>query len=174
MTAELRLVAFELSDGGDLLPELGAELGRVFQLEARVARAPLELSECFDPLRAQYDARRVLSVLADRAAAGFVLGVTEADLFMPVFTFVLGEALLGGKAAVISTFRLRDERYGLPPSPGRLRDRLLKEAVHELGHCHGLTHCMSSRCVMFAAAGVEEVDLKGRDLCARCRQKLSA
>ena len=110
--------------------------------------------------------------MAEHATTDFVLGVTGSDLFMPVFTFVLGEAYLGGRAAVISTFRLDDQRYGLARNPELLATRLLKEAVHELGHCHGLVHCHDSKCVMYAAGGVEEVDLKSAELCFACRNRL--
>ncbi len=46
-----------------------------------------------------------------------VLGITAVDLYIPIFTFVFGEAQLDGKAAIISTFRPR----GTPMASGRLR-----------------------------------------------------
>ncbi len=104
---------------------------------------------------------------------GVVLGVTSEDLYFSIFTSVIGEACLGGRAAVVSTHRLHDERYGLPPNPERLRARLLKEAVHELGHCHGLVHCSSTLCVMHASSTAEEVDSKGSEPCVACERALA-
>ena len=100
-----------------------------------------------------------------------VLGVTAVDLFIPVLTFVFGEAQLEGRAAVVSTYRLDSEIYGLPADPELLFERLCKEAVHELGHTYDLMHCHESRCVMLSSTYVEEIDLKSDQFCSRCRAK---
>ncbi|MEZ4222128.1 MAG: archaemetzincin family Zn-dependent metalloprotease [Polyangiaceae bacterium] len=169
---ELSLVHFDLPESRELVPWLGSQLERAFSMRVSMTEAGCDPHECFVETRRQYDARRVLLNLAERATTDYILGVTGSDLFMPVFTFVLGEAMLGGSAAVISTFRLDDQRYGLAKNPELLAARVLKEAVHELGHCQGLVHCHDSKCVMYAAGGVEEVDLKRAELCLACRSKL--
>ena len=73
-----------------------------------------------------------------------LLGITDVDLFIPMLSFVLGQAQLGGPTAVVSVARLRQEFYGLPPDLPLLRARAVKEAVHEIGHTFGLTHCADS------------------------------
>jgi len=93
------------------------------------------------------------------------------DLFVPVLTYVFGEAQLDGKAAVVSTFRLREEFFGLDADPKLERTRLLKEAIHELGHTFGLIHCRNYDCVMHSSTSVEEVDLKPTDFCEDCRKQ---
>jgi archaemetzincin len=97
------------------------------------------------------------------------LGVTACDLYVPVLTFVFGEAQLDGNCAVVSTARLADEHYGLPPNPILLRERLVKEAAHELGHTFGLRHCVDWRCVMASSHAVERLDIKSFDFCKGCR-----
>jgi archaemetzincin len=99
-----------------------------------------------------------------------ILGVTEMDLFVPVLTFVFGEAQLDGRCAVISLQRLREEFYGLPANPALLRERAVKEAVHELGHTFGLRHCPDWRCVMASTHAVERLDLKSAEFCEGCRR----
>ncbi|HQT91630.1 MAG TPA: hypothetical protein PL001_06335 [Candidatus Kryptobacter bacterium] len=101
-----------------------------------------------------------------------MLGVTSGDLFVPVLTYVFGEAQLDGKVAVVSSYRLRDEYYGLAPDAGLLHHRLVKESVHELGHAFGLLHCHNYLCVMHSSTGVEEIDIKTERLCTECRGKI--
>lgn len=124
-----------------------------------------------DTVRNQYNSSILLASLLTRLGDndGKVLGVTGLDLFVPVLTFVFGEAQLGGTAALVSTFRLDETFYGLPPNPKLLQERLLKEAIHELGHTFGLIHCRNFACVMHSSTSVEEIDLKGVELCRECR-----
>jgi archaemetzincin len=98
--------------------------------------------------------------------------VLEEDLFIPILTFVFGEAELGGSVAVMSYHRLQNELYGLPPDRDLLAARTAKEALHELGHAYGLVHCPDIDCVMHTSTDVEAVDLKGTDFCSTCRGTL--
>jgi archaemetzincin len=97
-----------------------------------------------------------------------VLGVAAVDLYIPILTFVFGEAQMGGPCAVLSAHRLRQEFYGLPEDKSLLLQRLIKEAVHELGHTLDLTHCDDYSCVMAPSHAVEWIDLKESTLCDRC------
>lgn len=168
----LWLVPLELRDPPGLLPWLGHQLEPVFGVRARVLDRPQDIAACLDRRRGQYDTRALLTMLLGLPEPGLVLGVTSEDLFLSIFTFVIGEACLKGRAAVVSTYRLHEDRYGLPPDPDRMRDRLIKEAVHELGHCHGLVHCDDSRCVMHASSTAEDVDLKGYEFCSTCHRSV--
>jgi len=95
-----------------------------------------------------------------------LLGVTEQDITTEGTNYVFGLAELGGRAAVLSTFRLRcSER-------GKFRERLLKEALHELGHTFGLVHCTRS-CVMRFSADVHGVDAKPASFCSTCMSSLT-
>jgi archaemetzincin len=94
--------------------------------------------------------------------------VTDFDLYIPILTFVFGEAQLGETAALVSTHRLRPEFYGLPHDPRLLQARLLKEALHELGHTFGLRHCSDYLCVMSASHSADRIDLKQADFCPAC------
>jgi archaemetzincin len=102
-----------------------------------------------------------------------MLGVTADDLYIPILTFVFGEAQLAGPAAVVSTHRLRQDFYGLPADENLERDRLLKEAVHELGHTLELRHCADYRCAMAASHAVEWIDLKESGFCPACSERTS-
>jgi archaemetzincin len=125
------------------------------------------------PGRQQYDSTAIIQRL-ERAVDpdARVLGVTASDLYVPVLTFVFGEAQLDGNCAVVSTARLKEEFYGLPPRPELLRERLVKEAAHELGHTFGLRHCADWRCVMTSSHAVERLDVKGAEFCRACKKPI--
>jgi len=124
----------------------------------------------YNPARGQYHSTEILKrLLQDPPAESWrILGVTDVDLFIPILTFVFGEAQLGDTGALVSTHRLRPEFYGMPNDPELLRVRLLKEALHELGHTLGLQHCPDYLCVMSASHSVERIDLKRAGFCRTC------
>lgn len=171
---ELLLVPLELPRADELLGWLAAELKAAFHIECRIDPGGFDMSATYDRARDQYDTRALLAALADHQNYGWVLGVTGRDLFLPIFTFVIGEAHLGGRTAVVSTYRLSELPPGIHPGRALLRERLLKEAVHEIGHCHGLLHCQNWRCVMHASSTAEDVDLKGDEPCDACLATLKA
>jgi len=136
----------------------------------------IEIPErAFDRDRHQYSSSEFLrQILANSPKDAIrTLGVTPVDLFIPVLTFVFGQAQLGGKAAVVSTLRLKQEYYELPPNETVFLERLGKEAVHELGHTFGLVHCRDPRCVMHLSNKIREIDIKGDSFCESCSKLLS-
>jgi len=124
----------------------------------------------YNPARGQYHSTEILKrLLQDPPAESWrILGVTDVDLFIPILTFVFGEAQLGDTGALVSMHRLRPEFYGMPNDPELLRARLLDEALHELGHTLGLQHCPDYLCVMSASHSVERIDLKRAGFCKAC------
>lgn len=132
----------------------------------------MEADFAWDARRGQYHATQILRRIRDvqRDENVRALGITRLDLFVPILTFVFGEAELGGRCAVVSMQRLDERFYGLPAREELLRERLVKEAVHELGHTFGLRHCDDWRCVMTSSHAVDRLDIKGLDFCRVCRR----
>jgi archaemetzincin len=161
---------------GPLLEDLRRGLAAEFRARCEVLPQALEAEFAFSSQRRQYHSTEILRRMEKSVPQECwrLLGVTAHDLYMPILTFVFGEAQLNNTCAVVSAHRLRQEFYGLPTSPELLRERLLKEAVHELGHTFGLTHCRDYECVMTASHAVERIDLKGSHFCASCRTRVSA
>jgi archaemetzincin len=145
-------------------------------VHCEVLSAGLDPEPSFHSGRQQYYSTDLLARMQKHLVPGCwrLLGVTPFDLYIPILTFVFGEAQVNGSCAVVSTYRLRQEFYGLPTDPELLRQRLLKEAVHELGHTSGLTHCEDYQCVMAPSHAVEWIDLKGSSLCDECRARTTA
>lgn len=158
----------------ELLDELAGALARVFGVSCHVRAESLDAGFAFDPARNQYYSTAILQRLTELEEGDGIrlLGVTACDLFVPVLTFVFGEAQLEGRCALVSLCRLREEFYGLPARPELLRERLAKEAVHELGHTFGLRHCSDWNCVMASSHAVERLDIKSMGFCPRCRQAI--
>lgn len=144
--------------------------------------APVEPGEPLEPRRHWHDAERdqlhgdlILDALIERQTAGeWTLGIVDADLFTPGLTFIFGQATVGGCCAVIGTARLRPEFHDEGPDLERFHQRVLTEAVHELGHIAGLDHCPDPLCVMHFSSTLADTDRKGPDFCTRCQRTRAA
>ena len=125
------------------------------------------------PQRGQVDADGLLARLEAHAPEdGVLVGVTERDLGIPLFTFVLGRGRQSGRAALVSMARLDPRFYGLPADEGLVIRRAVVEALHELGHVAGLAHCEDAACLMSFAASVARVDVRGTRFCPACEGRL--
>jgi len=137
---------------------------------------PLRVPEgAYDAGRGQYQSVDIMKALAQAAPpdTARLLGVTEVDLAIPMLSFLFGQAQLEGSVALISLCRLRQQFYGLPADEELLRERTVKETLHELGHTFGLTHCPERKCVMSLATHIGLVDQKAERYCARCGSHLA-
>lgn len=166
----LDLVPIFIGEERSLLEPLAGWLESVFGLPVRTRAPWFDPETVFDPNRSQYNSTLLLAELLNdpQTASPKILGVTSVDLFIPILTYVFGEAQLDGRAAIVSTHRLRSEAYGLPPDEHELTERLIKEATHELGHTYGLIHCRDATCVMRASTYVEDIDIKSARFCPAC------
>jgi archaemetzincin len=128
--------------------------------------------EAFDKKRRQYRSSAILNEIqayaVKKRSLNRVLGVVDADIFVPELNFVFGEAAFPGKAALISLWRLKPEFYAEAPNSELFSARALKEAVHEVGHTLGLRHCPRSSCVMFFSNSIFDTDKKQSLFCDEC------
>ncbi len=154
-----------------LLKDLRPAVEETFRVSCKVLPVRLDPEFAFHGERQQYHSSEILQRMQSFLTADSwrILGVTAVDLYIPILTFVFGEAQMGGPCSVVSVHRLRQEFYGLPPDPKLFRQRALKEAVHELGHTVSLTHCEDYRCAMAPSHAVEWIDLKETTLCTNCQ-----
>jgi archaemetzincin len=159
---------------GELLMDLGPALADTFRIACEVITPALDPEFAYHGERQQYHSSELLQHMQGRVTTGSwrVLGVTSLDLYIPILTFVFGEAQMGGPCAVVSAHRLRQDFYGLPKDRDMLRQRLLKESVHEIGHTLNLSHCDDYNCVMAPSHAVEWIDLKERGLCTSCQGRV--
>jgi archaemetzincin len=156
----------------DRLLGVAKKVGDQFLTEPTVSKGSLTLKRAFDSSRGQYNSTLLLAELLYLYPfpEQKTIAIVDVDLFIPVLTFVFGEAQLRGQAAVVSAARLGNRFYGLPEDDDLLLARLEKEIVHELGHTFGLYHCHQFECVMRSSTYVEEIDLKRGELCRGCQE----
>ncbi len=158
----------------DLLEAIAEEVKHQYLLPVQFYDGHIDLSEFYDPARRQYNGNLLLKKVDAEYASDSVktLGLFSVDLFIPILTYIFGQAALNGRTGIASLFRLSNERYGIHPNDKLLLHRFIKEVIHELGHTFGLMHCTQTDCVMHSSTYVEDIDQKEQHLCMKCRELL--
>ena len=157
----------------DLLPWLAERLAAVFKRPVTVGE-PIPLATAgYDSHRRQYRGDALLAALQVVASPAVerMLGLTDVDCYATGLNFIFGQATLEGRTAFIALPRLRPSFYGLAEDLPLFRQRVLTEAVHELGHTWGLTHCPNPHCVMHFSNTLHDTDVKGATFCQRCQDR---
>jgi archaemetzincin len=133
------------------------------------------LKYAYDRARNQYTSPRLLSRLRRmrKAPADKVMAVVDVDLYSPGYDFIYGEADVKAGLATLSIYRLRETTANGRPDSHLLMERIIREAVHEVGHLYGLVHCKNPKCVMRTCTCAAEVDEAGNGLCADCQGTLN-
>ena len=158
----------------EFLEKIAHDVEIEFGLPVHVSAGYADLSAFFDPARRQYDANQLVKLLDSNTAfkALKIMGLFQIDLFIPILTYIFGQAIFKGKAGVASIYRLKNEQYGLPANKTLLSERFRKVVIHELGHTFGLIHCHVPSCVMRSTSYVEEIDQKKHHFCSKCKDEL--
>ncbi|MHA1913685.1 MAG: archaemetzincin family Zn-dependent metalloprotease [Promethearchaeota archaeon] len=127
--------------------------------------------------REQFNATKILKKLGknSRGTHSFrILGVIDEDIYRKNSNFVFGLANKTSGVALISLTRLRERFYldkgGIhrqEESEELFDKRILKEAIHELGHTFGLPHC-KNRCIMQRSTSLADTDNKPKEFCESC------
>ena len=159
-----------------LLRDLSVAIPRSLDVACEILPYVLDPIPSYHLERQQYHSSEILrrmQVLV-RPQDWRLLAVTDVDLYIPILKYVFGEAQIAGPCALVSTYRLRQEFYGLDRDDALLGQRLLKESIHELGHTLELRHCQDYRCVMASSHAVEWIDLRETTLCESCRSQVDA
>ena len=152
-----------------LLMMLEKPLEKIFGISCHLSTDILEIPErSYNPSRDQYHSTEILYSMMNilKRDSNHVLGVTNVDLYASRLNFVIGEAEYPGNFAIVSLNRLKS------PNKKLFLKRVLTEAVHELGHTFGLSHCRNHLCVMHFSNSVVETDIKGPGFCSDCLSKL--
>ena len=152
-----------------LIQRVGQEIHRILGYRTQTRSVLKDVDFAFDSSRNQHYSTLILEKLADLVPpqAIKILAISRVDLFIPILTHVYGEAQLGGKACIVSTHRLKE---GLGADILEIFiQRVVKEAIHELGHTFNLRHCKDNSCCMHYCRAIKDVDRKSEQLCRYCQ-----
>lgn len=158
-----------------ILEALSSRVEKNFNCKVEIHKSMTLPRDAFNPERNQYFSSHILNKLhkfmrPDKHEK--VLAISDVDLYVPRLNFVFGEAELGGHFAIISLTRLHQSFYSLPENKALFLERTIKEAVHELGHVYGLTHCPDPECVMHFSNSLLDTDQKSASFCSHCQKLL--
>ena len=117
-----------------LWQNLEKDLSRIIPYPYTAISLEIEMNSFYSSKRNQYNSSFILSEVIDRLPKDGekIIGITDVDIYIPILTFLFGEAQLSGKGALVSTHRLQSEFYGLPRDDKLLYERILKEVIAEV------------------------------------------
>ena len=158
----------------DFLEKLAADLSHEFHCQVDIEESHIDINEFYDPSRRQFDGNQILKEIDSISILENVkkVGLLGIDLFIPILTYIFGQATLNGNSGIVSLYRLRNEHYGMKKDSVLLLNRLKKVVTHELGHMFGLIHCHVPTCVMRSSTYVEDIDQKNHHFCTQCKIKI--
>jgi archaemetzincin len=135
----------------------------------------------YNPISKQYDASYIFEVLDKNIKNKNqfrTLGVIDEDIYADTLNFIFGRAKYPKNEfykyhgiALISVARLKENFYRRSPNESLFELRVLKEAIHELGHTFGLPHC-HNHCIMRFSNHLKDTDDKPYKYCDTCEKKV--
>lgn len=180
----------------NILKYLKKNLAIVFERNVIISKHIMVPSILFNDEKKQHDGRKLLKFLTEnimlKEVKNINLAVFDRDIYKDNVDYLFGLASPFPKIAVISIMRMHphfNEDYFLkglkkrksgkfPLLVKRLNsaekklyyERILKEAVHGIGHTFGLMHCSNKSCIMYPSITSEDIDSKEIAFCRTCRR----
>ncbi len=157
-----------------LLQILQSNISNSFHCPVVISEDAPHPSAAWHRIRQRYIADSLLTFLMKQhlAAGSRILGITNKDISTTKNNTnwgIMGLGYCPGAACVISTYRVS------PSSANRAQfnNRMVKLALHELGHNFGAPHCPVTNCIMKDAEGKMHLD-REVSYCLGCRNRIMA
>jgi Predicted Zn-dependent proteases len=138
-------------------------------IEASVPYSALNL----DPSATPHSAEQILAALVQQDPEQIELLITRLPITHDGRKLIFGLADPASSACVLSTywlFQATDDSTYTDNETAIARVR--KEAVHEVGHALGYSHCGNDDCVMSFSIDVSSIDQKSEQLCPACTNEI--
>lgn len=158
------------------LETISEDIAREYNVAVITEECHADLNDFYEPTRRQYNANKLIKFLEEQSDAKALktICLCRVDLFIPILTYIFGQAVYKGKTGIASLYRLKNEPYGMKSDDDLVLDRFRKVVIHELGHTFGLIHCHVPSCVMRSSTYVEDLDQKKIHLCNHCRNQMES
>lgn len=160
-----------------IIKDVKTELPDIVNVRCKVLGKLNFPREAWNHWRKQFDAEKVLEILSKDKEAKYIdeelptLFLIDKDIFYKNLNYAFGLENKKLNASIVSITRLKPEFYGKKTNLSVLKDRVVKECVHEVGHHLGLNNCSHVFCVMSYSPSVEDVDHKEKFFCKDCKIK---
>ncbi len=130
--------------------------------------------------RKQYNCETIMQEVGNIPEVKFIdkdiptLMITDKDIYFKRLNFVFGLEDPTTSCCIVSLARLMPEFYDEKPNEKLSTERLIKEAIHEIGHLKGMDHCGNFKCVMAYSPSVGDMDRKEKTFCEKCKIRIMA
>ncbi|MEM3407724.1 MAG: archaemetzincin family Zn-dependent metalloprotease [Nitrososphaerota archaeon] len=161
----LKIVPLE-NELKDLCNIISEKIKETYLMENKIEYVDINIPDfSYDKNRKQYNAFLMLSSFSN-IFSEYTLFITNKDIYVPGMNFIFG--LAWKRLAIISIARLLPTFYGEKMDYNIFISRVIKEAIHEIGHLLSLSHCPNSKCVMHFSNSIYDTDYKNEKPCQKC------
>ncbi len=157
----------------EVLHQLKIKLESWYKIKVHILKKVSLPSNAYYSARGRYNADSLLTFLDNlsQSRKEYLLGVTGKDISIMkkegINWGIMGYGFQPGNACVVSTYRLKRGKVSLK----QLHEKLLKVALHELGHNFGLPHCPVQTCFLVDAEGRDKLESEV-EFCKKCQNYL--
>ena len=93
----------------NFLEKIAKDVVHEFHFPVNFEESHIDLSEFYDPTRRQYDGNGLLKKIDSLYSSQLIkkVGLFRVDLFIPILTYIFGQATFKGSTGIASLYRLR-------------------------------------------------------------------
>ena len=96
------------------LEKIAKDVVQEFHFPVNFEESHIDLNDFYDPMRHQYNGNELLKEIDSMYSSHSIkkVGLFRVDLFIPILTYIFGQATFLGDTGIASIYRLKNEQYG--------------------------------------------------------------